>query len=186
MGCMRPTDRHALLPLLLAAALALPCADTGATVLYKSIGPRGVVQFSDTPPTQGSVVEIRIVSDASPTGAPLVGQDGLPLLAFENPLEITAAGGNLDDALVKANAQVDLAEHQLALARNDPWTPRDGLRLSTSRRSPGDDERIAFYERNLAAARAKLLAALRDSGTVPIFSLAERQAVPQANQLAQR
>jgi hypothetical protein len=185
MAGMGPGHRRLFLALL-AAMLAGLAPPSGATVLYKSIGPHGVVQFSDTPPTQGAVVEIRIVSDAAPNGEAIAGPDGLPLLAFANPLELAADGAAPDDALARANAQVDLAEHQLALARNDTWERWEGLRLVSSHRSPADDERIAFYERNLAAARANLLAAMRNSGTDPVFPLAERGTVPGANQVAQR
>jgi len=118
------------------AACGLP-AD--ATVLYKSIGPNGVVQFSDTRPETGVVVEERIVSAAS-DGAPILGTaDGVSLFGFENPLELAADNGlELDDALAKANAQVDLAEHALALARASAWTRQEGLRLQTWHRAEGE------------------------------------------------
>jgi len=182
---MGPVHRRLFLALL-AAMLAGVAPSSGATVLYKSIGPHGVVQFSDTPPEQGSaVVEIRIVSDAAPSGEAIAGPDGLPLLAFANPLELGADGVPPDEALARANAQVDLAEHQLALARNDTWERWEGLRLVSSHRSPADDERIAFYERNLAAARANLLAAMRSSAADPLSAVAERGTVA-APKLAQR
>jgi hypothetical protein len=142
-------------------ALALASPGAGATVLYKSISPTGVIQFSDTPPDNGVVVEQRVViSDARAGGQPME-LEMVPLTAFMNPLGMPADDGIApDDAIAQANAQVDLAEHQLALARNDTWDRREGLRLANPRRGPGDDERIAFYERNLATARAKLLALL--------------------------
>jgi hypothetical protein len=177
-----PAVRRCRLPSALifaiAAAYGLP-AD--ATVLYKSIGPNGVIQFSDTPPESGVVVETRIV-DGRSDGAPVVGtMDGLGLFGFENPLELAADNGlALDDALAKANAQVDLAEHALALARSSAWTRREGLRLQTWHRAQGEDARIDFYERNLAAARANLLALL-NRGRTP-FSL--RRNGPPATQVA--
>jgi hypothetical protein len=155
------------------AACALAAPSAGATTLYKSIAPNGVIQFSDTPPENGVVVEERRV-DGGGDGQPIVGN---PVLAFENPLEATGTGIPLDDALARANAQVDLAEHQLALARGSAWTPREGLRLASPRRARTDDERIAFYEGNLKIARAHLLELLQEAqaaGMVPIFSLAER------------
>jgi hypothetical protein len=142
-------------------ALALASPGAGATVLYKSISPTGVVQFSDTPPENGVVVEQRLViSDAQGAGGAPMELEMVPLTAFMNPLGLPADGIAPDDAIAQANAQVDLAEHQLALARNGTWDRREGLRLAHPRRGRGDDERIAFYERNLAAARAKLLALL--------------------------
>jgi hypothetical protein len=153
-----------------------------ATVLYKSIGPNGVIQFSDTPPETGVVVEERIV-DASSDGAPTMGViDGLPLPGFENPLELAADNGlALDDALAQANAQVDLAEHALALARSSSWTRHEGLRLQGSQRTQSDAARVAFYERNLESARANLLALL-NRGQSP-FSL--RRNAPSTKRLAE-
>ncbi|HSN19421.1 MAG TPA: DUF4124 domain-containing protein [Usitatibacter sp.] len=162
-----------------ALALALAAQGAGATVLYKSIGPKGVIQFSDTPPEQGVIVEERVVSDAPRDGRPIVGVQGYaPMLAFENPLENVAGGDAFDEALARANERVDLAEHQLALARNDTWSPREGLRLSSAHRTPADDERIAFYRRNLAAARANLLALLErrmPMATDIVYPAAERR-----------
>ncbi len=151
-----------------------------ATVLYKSIGPNGVIQFSDRPPEDGVVVEERLVPDASSDGQPIgVAPDGMPLLAFENPLQIGADDGlDRDEALATANRQVDLAEHALALARASTWTRREGLRLRNSRRASTDTARIAFYERNLRTARANLLAAMdrsmaNQTGVRPPFPLTE-------------
>jgi hypothetical protein len=174
------------LALAIAACTLVPAA-ASATTLYKSIGPNGVVQFSDTPPENGVVVEERIVGDAGSLGQAVPGAAGAPL-AFANPLEAIAAGVPLDEALARANAQVDLAEHQLALARGSAWTRREGLRLDAPRRKPTDAERVAFYERNLGIARAHLLELLREArkmGTVPFFSLAE-QDVSGNRVLAQR
>lgn len=161
------------------AACALAATSAGAVTLYKSIAPNGVIQFSDTRPESGVVVEERIV-DGSGSGGPASAGDAAT--AFANPLEAIDAGVPLDDALAKANAQVDLAEHQLALARDSAWTRREGLHLRPARRTRADDERVAFYERNLRIARAHLLELL---GTDPVFSLAERD--PSGNRvLAQR
>jgi hypothetical protein len=163
---------HASRPVALAiTACTLVAAPACATTLYKSIGANGVIQFSDTPPENGIVVEERIVGDASPGGQPTLGMPGAPL-AFANPLEAAATGIALDEALARANAQVDLAEHQLALARGSAWTRREGLRLPAPRRARTDDDRIAFYERNLRIARAHLLELM---GTVAVSSLAQRQ-----------
>jgi len=171
-------------PVALLVAASTACAlPADATVLYKSIGPNGVVQFSDTPPETGVVVEQRIVDTAS-DGAPIVGTDGLSLFGFENPLELAADNGlELDDALAKANEQVNLAEHALALARASAWTRREGLRLQTWHRAQGDAARVAFYERNLETARTHLLALLK-RGQAP-FSLGRNgQPVTQVAQAA--
>lgn len=148
----RPVARVAIMAL---AACALWAPAASATVLYKSIGPHGVVQFSDTPPEQGVVIEERIVGSGS-DGQPIaVTGDGS--LAFQNPLEISAEGSDPGPDLARANQQVDLAEHALALARSSTWTRREGLSLSTPRRAAEDNARIAHYEQSLRAARAQLL-----------------------------
>jgi hypothetical protein len=161
--------RCSRLPIACALLAGAACAwPAGATVLYKSIGPNGVIQFSDTRPETGVVVEERIV-DASSDGAPIVGtMDGLSLFGFENPLELAADNGlELEGDLAKANAQVDLAEHALALARASAWTRHEGLRLQSWHRAQGDAQRIAFYERNLETARANLLALMKE-GRIPL------------------
>lgn len=168
------------------AACALP---SHATVLYKSIGPNGVIRFSDTPPEDGVVVEERFVDPSG--GQPFAGApDGMPLLAFENPLETAEHEGvDTDDALAAADQQVDLAEHALALARGSAWTRNEGLRLGNPRHAPGDAARIAFYERNLRAARANLLAAMKraqtpfsPANTTPAMQLAQSQPAPPFHQ----
>lgn len=168
------------------AALAGCTLPAQATVLYKSIGPNGVIQFSDRPPEEGVIVEERLVPEAGSDGRPVAAApDGTPLLAFLNPLEIDAAGFGNDEALATANQQVDLAEHALALARASTWTRREGLLLRDTRRTSTDAARIAFYERNLRAARANLLAAMQtaamQTGDVPHFPLRETSGVRVAN-----
>ena len=166
------------------AACALP---VHATVLYKSIGPNGVIQFSDTPPDNGVVIEERIVSPPSDGQAIAGTLDASPLLAFVNPLEIAAADDLApDEALARANAQVDLAEHALALARASTWTRREGLRLQSWNRARDDEARIAFYERNLQTARANLVALMNRSpiqktGVRPQFPFPETPGVQVAH-----
>jgi len=180
MRRMHPSLRAALA----FAACALAATSASAVTLYKSIASNGVIQFSDTPPENAVVVEERHV-DTSGGGQTSAGN---ATLAFANPLEAVGAGVPLDDALAKANAQVDLAEHQLALARDSAWTRREGLHLRPAHRTRADDERVAFYERNLKVARAHLVELLQEAqkmGTVPVFSLAVRD--PSGNRvLAQR
>jgi hypothetical protein len=163
------------------AACSFMAVPASATTLYKSIGANGVIRFSDTPPQDGVIVEKRIVGDAGSGGEPMAGMPGGPL-AFENPLQAVDAGTPLDEALARANAQVDLAEHQLALARGSAWTRNEGLRLPATRRAATDDDRVAFYERNLKVARAHLLELM---GTGRSFSLAEQEP-PGARVLARR
>ncbi|HEX3098270.1 MAG TPA: DUF4124 domain-containing protein [Usitatibacter sp.] len=146
---------------LFGAALTLAAGDAAATVLYKSVSTSGVVQFSDTPPENARVVEVRPIADPPRAGSAFAsGGSGL-LDAFENPLQTVADGSENDAALARANAQVDLAEHALALARRDLWRQLEGLRLEAGERSRTDEERLEFYRKNLAAARSNLVAALR-------------------------
>ena len=144
------------------AAIALWAQDATATILYKSVSASGVIQFSDTPPENARVVEIRPIAGRPAAGGGFAsGGSGL-LEAFENPLQTVADGTENDATLARANAQVDLAEHALALARRDLWRQLEGLRLEGGERSRTDEERIEFYRKNLAAARSNLLAALRN------------------------
>ena len=143
---------------LFGAAIALWMGEAAATILYKSVSANGVIQFSDTPPENARVVEVRPIADAR--SALASGGSGL-LEAFENPLQTVADGTENDAALARANAQVDLAEHALALARRDLWRQLEGLHLDDSERSRADQERIEFYRKNLASARSNLMAALR-------------------------
>jgi uncharacterized protein DUF4124 len=128
-----------------------------AAMLYKSIGPNGVVAFSDTPPETGVILEERPVpSDStSPAG---VDADEQPLAHLA---ELTP-DDDADAALARANQKVDLAEHALALARRSLWSTLDGLRLGASQPpTRADEERARYYMHNVIAARQNLLATLR-------------------------
>jgi hypothetical protein len=145
---------------LFGAAIALWAGDAAPTILYKSVSANGVIQFSDTPPENARVVEMRPIADSRAAGTFASGGSGL-IEAFENPLQTVADGTENDAPLARANAQVDLAEHALALARRDLWRQLEGLRLDGGGRNRTDEERIDFYRKNLADARSKLMAALR-------------------------
>ena len=146
---------------LFGAAIALWAGGAAAAVLYKSVSASGVIQFSDTPPENARVVEVRPIADSpAARGGFASGGSGL-LEAFENPLQTVADGTENDATLARANAQVDLAEHALALARRDLWRQLEGLRLNGGERSSADEARLEFYRKNLAAARSNLMAALR-------------------------
>jgi hypothetical protein len=141
------------------AALA-PMAHAG--ILYKSISANGVVQFSDTPPAEGVVVEQRPTGiDSPPVIAALAGPAVLTGPA-SNPLLALVDGNADDEALARANAQVDMAEHALALARRGEGVGTSRFRLAEAARTASDDERIAFYEHDLELARANLLAMLKE------------------------
>ncbi len=138
--------------LVLVAATFAPQA--GATVLYKSVGPTGVVEFSDTPPGgSAKIIEQREIGGNGAAATPS-GEDAI--IQASNMFTVPS-----DDAISRASAQVDLAEHALALARRGVWSPTDGLRLGTSHRTVSDEERIEYYKRGVLAARQSLLEVLR-------------------------
>ena len=134
------------------AALALPAK---GAMLYKSIGPNGTVTFSDVPPPEGSrIVEQRVIGASGSVS-------GMP--SSSRPI-----GGALDQLLdgdgevARASEQVDLAEHALAQARRELWTPREGLTLATRRITLADQDRLEFYKKNVKVARQALMDLLRE------------------------
>ena len=147
-GLMMPVT--ALLLMALAAALLFLSPAAHAGVLYKSIGPNGIVQFSDSPPRDGTIVEQRTIGSAPAAPTPAA-----------NPLQGLADGSDDDEALARANTQVDLAEHALALARHALDVDPAHMRLDVAARTRADDDRIAFYEHDLKLARNNLLEMLK-------------------------
>jgi hypothetical protein len=150
---------RAFLPFIL---MLVPAA-ASAAVLYKSVGPNGVVEFSDTPP-QGNAVVIESRALGRPSASAAVasassGSDGMPI--YE------------DGSLARANAELDLAEHALAEALRAIGSPLAGLRLSAGRATSADLQRIAFYRRNVQLARTNLLEILR-SRPVGAMTVASR------------
>lgn len=126
---------------ILAAALAaLGAASAPGATLYKSVGPNGVVQFSDTRPENGEVVAQMTLPDRN---APPAATAGAPLQAPQD----------YEAALDKANENLDLAEHALAQARRPVWSEPDVLRIGGPVMTRADRERIAFYEKGVRHAR---------------------------------
>jgi hypothetical protein len=150
----------------MAAALALSLATVpaGAGMLYKSVGPNGVIQFSDMPPSDASlVVERRPIETLTSVVAAAAASHSSNVMNVFQSLEA-------DEAIVRANAQVDLAEHALALARRSMWSELDGLRLSTHRATIPDMERVEFYKRGVVAARQNLAEVLRMRSTPTVVA----------------
>jgi hypothetical protein len=122
-----------------------------AGMLYKSIGPNGTVIFSDMPPGgDARIVEQRVIGTTS-NGSPVT-------IGAASPLQLIDS----DEAVQRANAQVDQAEHELALARRGTWSAHEGLRLVSTRPTMSDIERVEFYKRNLRSARQYLAELLRE------------------------
>jgi hypothetical protein len=145
---MRPLRLLAALPLLAIA----PMPQAG--VLYKSVDANGTVMFSDVPP---------------PNDARIIEQRPIPSFGSGSESSGAANGFDLaqelidsDAAVARASAQVDQAEHALALARRNTWSPRDGLGVAPTRGTLADQERIEFFKRGVLAARQQLMELLRE------------------------
>jgi len=130
-----------------AIALQLPAV---AGVLYKSIDRDGRITFSDTP-VEGAVTLQRI--ESSESAKPRVGADAAPVYLALAELN--------DEAVARANARVDTAEHALAEARRLTLGDDDPLALHPPRLSRVDAQRLETYKRDVADARKNLLRALQ-------------------------
>jgi len=183
-GMVATNSRPASLQALAAArvlsgiAMALVAAAAHAGMLYKSIGANGVVQFSDTPHAHAVIIEQRPIGNAgAPASAAFEGTSGSSALSglalASNPLLALGDGSADDDALARANAQVDLAEHALALARSALDANPARMHLSSAERTRADDDRIAFYEHDLKLARNNLLEMLKARRTALAAAAAE-------------
>ena len=138
----------------LALIACLVPAFAGAATLYKSIDAKGTVTFSDVPPEPTArILETRQIG-------PRAEAAGLPVQV--NGMAVIEQSIDYDKALARANADVDQAEHALALARRDFLSPREGLRLGTVRMSQQDEARIEFLKRNVVSARRHLTALLKE------------------------
>ena len=142
-------DIRLVRPLAAILATLFVVAPASATMLYKSIGPGGVVQFSDTPPDGKAVIlEQRAIGTSIQVAS-------LTPAANMMPAE------DIEGAIGRANAQLDAAEHSLALARRSMGSDPEALRMGTSRLSATDIERVEFYKRGVILARQNLLDVLR-------------------------
>ena len=126
--------------------LALPA---GAGGLYSSVAADGGILLSDMPPHSGARIDAQGLTSAAS------GVATAPDMPYYEPSE---PGG----AVARANEQVDLAEHALALARQGLWSSRDGLRLVVARMKQGDKERVAFYKKDVRIACRQLMDLLRE------------------------
>jgi hypothetical protein len=127
-------------------------------MLYKSVSPNGTIVFSDLPPADGArVVEQRVISD---TGMPRNATAAANTSPLVGVLEY-------DSEIARANAQVDLAEHALALARQGTWSPSDGMRIQSPRRSRDDERRIDYYRKGLIIARQQLMDVIGERRAAP-------------------
>jgi hypothetical protein len=139
-----------------AVCAVLATSPVGAAVLYKSVSASGVIQFSDTPPDgQSTVIETRAIpSSAVPVSLQAQAAQLVAVSQTSDPAET-------DEALARAYAQVDQAEHSLALARRAMWSQLEGLSIESSRATRSDYERVEFYKRDVTAARQVLVEVLK-------------------------
>ncbi|HSW82696.1 MAG TPA: DUF4124 domain-containing protein [Usitatibacter sp.] len=144
---------HAAL-LMATAVLAMPSA---AAVLYKTVDEKGVIMFSDLPPTPGADAKRIMVPDA--TSAVPGAVHSADATAVETLTEERIRSG--DEAVQRASLQVDMAEHALAVARRPLWDPSDLMKLEGPRLSAGDRDRLAYYRKNLKVAQSQLSDLLR-------------------------
>jgi len=142
-----------------------------AAMLYKSIGANGVIQFSDTPPSNAVIVEQRPIGTAAALAASSA--PAVPGGPISNPLLALGDGSADDEELARANAQVDLAEHALALARRALDADPARMALAASARTRGDDDRIAFFEHDLKIARTNLIEMLKSHRAAAALAAAE-------------
>ena len=145
---MKPALRLATFTLLCAA-----CVPLGAAVLYRSVDPNGTIVFSDLPPENAvrDVKRLQIPGSSSPP---------MPVLA-QGPTNEEKIR-EMDAAVQGASAQVDLAEHALALARRSVWSEPEPGKLTAVRMTRADVERIEFYKQGVKIARLALCELLQE------------------------
>lgn len=145
------------LPLRLAVltALCVSCGPIGAAVLYKSVDTNGTIVFSDLPPDKTREVQ-KLQIPAGSAGPPraLLAQAQAP--TSEERLR------EMDAAVRRASAQVDLAEHALAEARRSIWSEPAPGKLTTARMTRADIDRIEFYKKDVKIARLALCELLQE------------------------
>ena len=140
-------------------AFALPAS---AAVLYKAVDEKGVVMFSDLPPPQG--VEAKRVSvPESSSAVPGAVRPTDTIVAGTPTTEERIRLG--DEAVQRASAQVDLAEHALAVARAS-IVEEDPLSLGGRNLTRADRQQLEFYKKDVAAARRNLMRILHQRNTL--------------------
>jgi len=146
-----------------AAALAFAATTAPAAVLYKSVAANGTVEFSDLAPEKGRNVERIRIPDASSSEAPA---------ALAAGPSRDAQLRETDDAVARASAQLDLAEHALAEARRHVANDFNPLHMVVQKpMSREDQDRLALYKKDVLLARAQLLEVLKDKRKAEAMAL---------------
>ena len=138
---------RSVLVAVLAIGLQLPA---GAGVLYKSVDSTGRVTFSDVP-VDGAVTVQRIAS--SDSAKPAVGNENSPVYL--------ALAEVSNEAVARANAQLDMAEHAYATARQQHAGSYDPLSIANATPARAERQRLESFKRDVLDARKTLLRALQ-------------------------
>ena len=149
---MQNTRKIAFQALVAAATLASTLI-VEAQGLYKSVDSQGRVTFSDIP-VAGAVTVQRIATSES----------AKPVEAGNSPIYLALADG-FDEAVMRANAKVDMAEHALAQARRG-LIEDNPLSLVSQRAARADSQRLDFFKRDVLAARKELLRAIQNRNAI--------------------
>ena len=139
------------------ATLAALAAPAHAAVLYKTVDDKGVVMFSDLPPALGTEVKRIVVAETSNSAVPGGVRTAEVIAATPTTEEKIRTS---DEAVQRASAQVDLAEHALAVARRPLWE-YDPLKLDGPRLTRADQARLEHYKKDLKIAQQQLSDLLR-------------------------
>ncbi len=135
--------------------LCAACGPLGAAVLYKSVDPNGTIQFSDLPPPANAAGDVKKLRIPDGTSSP-----PMAVLAQRPANEVAIREG--DAAIQRASAQVDLAEHALALARRSVWSDPEPGKFTPVRMRRADVDRIEFYKQEVKVARLALCELLQE------------------------
>jgi hypothetical protein len=158
---------------LLAAGAAL-VPPSGAAVLYKTVDEKGVVTFSDLPPPPGADAKRLLVPEGSSAIPGVVRSADATAPETLTEERIRAE----DQAVQLASLQVDMAEHALAVARRALWEPPDLMKLEGPRMSRADNDRIAYYRKNLRVAQQQLSDLLRTKRRVEAHTMTAEAGLP--------
>jgi hypothetical protein len=142
--------RSRLLAIVLTSLLTWPVSAGG---LYKVIEADGAIVFTDVPPPPDTRIVTQIPIGATTSVAPAAGTPQYVI-------------NEADEAMARANARIDFAEHELAVTRQGLWSPQEGLSLASARMTPGDRARVTFYKNGVQIARQQLMDLLR--GKAPL------------------
>lgn len=156
------------------AACATFAAPSGAAVLYKTVDEKGVITFSDLPPAPGADAK-RIVVPETPSAGPGAVHSA-DATAPETLTEERIRSS--DESVQRASLEVDMAEHALAVARRPLWNPVDLMKLEGVRLSRTDNDRIAYYRKNLRVAQQQLSDLLRTKRRAEAHTMTAEAGMP--------